>query len=95
MKIKVKNMTSQRTGNPVANQFQIETPKYIIFQSYDSIIAKKERGFPGKVILDSYYWDYSQTTLKYLKDFLVINQSKKEIQSYIDEGIYKTKNLNK
>ena len=95
MKIKVNNMTSHRTGNPVANQFEIETPKYIIFQSYNSIIAKKERGFQGKVTLDSYYWDYSRTTLKYLKDFLGVNLSKKEIQSYIDQGIYKTRNLNK
>ena len=95
MKIKVNNMRSQRTGNRVANQFEIETTQFYIFQSYDSIIAKKERGFQGKVILDPYYWDYSQTTLKYLKDFLGGNLSKKEIQSYIDQGIYKTRNLNK
>ena len=94
MKIKVKNMTSQRTGNDVANQFEIETPKYIIFQSYDSIIAKRDR-IHGKVTLDAFCWDYSRTTLKYLKDFLGVNISKKEIQSYIDQGLYKIKNLNK
>ncbi len=94
MKIKVNNMTN-RGGNAAANQFIIETPQFYIFQSYDSIIAKKERGFQGKVILDPYYWDYSRTTLKYLRDFIGVNLSKKEIQSYIDQGIYKTRNLNK
>lgn len=95
MKIKVSNMTSHRTGNPVANQYEIETPQFYIFQSYNSIIAKKERGFQGKVILDPYFWNYSRTTVKYLKDFLGVNLSTKEIQSYIDQGIYKTRNLNK
>lgn len=95
MKIKVNNLESPRTGNPVANQYEIETDKYYIFQSYNSIIAKKERGFLGKVILDSYYWNYSRTTLKYLKQFLGVNISSKEIEERIKKGTYKTRNLNK
>ena len=94
MKAKVNSLISPRSGRPVANQFQIETDKYYIFQSYNSIIAKVEKGFMGKVILDPYYWDYSATTLKYLKQFLGISLTKKEIESYIKQGIYKTKNLN-
>jgi hypothetical protein len=69
MQIKVNNLESPRTGNPVANQYEIETDKYYIFQSYNTIIAKKERGFLGKVILDANSWNYSRTTLKYLKQF--------------------------
>jgi len=95
MKAKVRSLSSPRTGNPVANQFEIETNKYYIFQSYDTIIAKKEIGFQGKVILDPNFWDYSRTTLKYLKQFLGISLNKKEIHDYIKQGIYKTKNLNK
>ena len=95
MKTKVYNLCSPRTGNPVANQYEITTDKHFIFQSYDSIIAKKDRGFMGKVVLDSYYWNYSKTTLKYLKQFLGVNISKKEIEDRIKQGMYKTANLNK
>lgn len=93
--IKVNNLESPRSGNPVANQYEIETDKYYIFQSYGSIIAYKERGFQGNVTLDPHFWDYSKTTLKYLKLFLGVNLSKKEIESYIKQGIYKTYDLNK
>jgi len=95
MKIKVSNLESPRSGNPVANQYEIETDKYYIFQSYGSIIAKRERSFLGKVILDPYYWNYSRTTLKYLKQFLGVNLSSKEIEERIKNGTYKTRNLNK
>ena len=93
--IKVNNLESPRSGNPVANQYEIETDKHYIFQSYGSIIAYKERGFQGKTVLDHYLWDISRTTLKYLKQFLGVNLSKKEIESYIEQGIYKTYDLNK
>jgi len=95
MRIQVYQMNSPRSGNPVANQFEIETPKEIIFQSYGTIIAKKERGFLGSVTLDKNYWDYSRTTLKYLKQFLGNNLSKQEIENRIKQGMYKTKNLNR
>ena len=95
MKMRVSNLESPRSGNPVANQYEIETDKYYIFQSYNSIIAKKERGFLGKVILDPYYWNYSRTTIKYLKQFLGTNISSKEIEQRIKNGTYKTANLNK
>ena len=94
MKAKVNSLISPRSGRPVPNQFKIETDKYYIFQSYNSIIAKVEKSFMGNIILDPKYWDYSATTLKYLKQFLGISYTKKEIESFIKQGIYKTKNLN-
>lgn len=95
MRINVSNLESPRSGNLVANQYLIETDKHFIFQSYNTIIAKKERGFLGKVILDPYFWNYSRTTLKYLKQFLGKNISSKEIEQRIKNGTYKTRNLNK
>jgi len=93
MKIKVHNLNSPRTGNPVANQYEIITEDNYIFQSYNSIIAKRNRE-TNKITLDSYYWDYSRTTLKYLKEFLNTNMSKKEILNAIELGEIKTTNLN-
>jgi len=95
MKLKVSNLESPRTGNPVANQYEIQTDKYYIFQSYGTTIAKRERAFLGKVILDPYFWNYSRTTLKYLKQFLGENISSKEIEQRIKNGTYKTRNLNR
>lgn len=93
--IQVVQMNSATTGNPVPNQFMIFTNKYVYFQSYQTIIAKRERGFLGKTTLDRNYWDYSRTTLKYLKTFLAINKSKKEIEKDIKTGVYKLARLNK
>lgn len=75
---KVTNLTSPRSGNAVANQFRIRTPKGVYFQSYDSIIALIDN--KGKIILDEYYHDYSRTTSKYLSQFLNLNtQERKEM----------------
>lgn len=89
MKTKVSNMIGHN-GEPVKNQFLIQTPNETIFQSYDSVIAKKTND--GKVILDSQYWDYSTTTGKYRNLFL--GEDKKETQNKIKNGIYKLENLN-
>ena len=94
MNIRVHNLNSPRTGNPVANQYEIITEDDYIFQSYNSIIAKRNKE-TNKITLDNYYWDYSVTTLKYLKEFLNTNMSKKEIQDAIEKGQIKTANLNK
>jgi len=95
MKVYAQNMGSTRTENPVINQIIIETDKEIIFQSYGTIIAKKQRGFLGGITLDKNHWDYSRTTLKYLREFLGFSYSKKEIEQHIKSGRYKTKDLNK
>jgi len=97
MKIKVHNLNSPRTGNPVANQYEITTKGNYIFQSYNSIIAKINRT-SGNIIIDDYYWDFSVTTLKYLKEFLYYTThkrlSKNEIKKCIETGEIKTANLN-
>ena len=68
--MKVRNMTSNRSGRPVANQFIIEgiAPRTFwdgianlgegeAFQSYSTIIAF--RNYQGKLYLDRNSWDYS------------------------------------
>lgn len=108
----VTNMYSPRTGNQVANQFLItintqprnvqdivsnETESKIYFQSYNTVIAVKDI-LTDEVVLDADSWDYSVTTLKYLKQFLFNDHahlySKKHIQARIDDSTYKLAKLN-
>jgi len=97
--ISVQQMTSNKSGNPVTNQFIIETKDAFYFQSYRSLIAKVSKR-NGKIYLDSFYWDYSRTTLKYLNSFLGYfyryGLNKKEILKLSKEkdGIFKFKDLN-
>ena len=87
---KVRNMISNN-GNSIANQFEISTDEGVIFQSYNTIIAKIMNS--GQVYLDENYWDYSVTTGKYRNIFLLEN--KKETQAKIDSGEYILTDLNK
>jgi len=80
-----------KTYNMAKNQYVINDGNKTTFQSYNNIIATIVGGI---VILDPMFWDYSATTLKYLKQFLGITISKKEIQAKIDSGEYQTANLN-
>ena len=86
----VRNLSSPRSGNAVANQFAITTNKGTFFQSYRSIVAKVDK--KGQVWLSS-YWDYSHTTMKYLYQFLKefgwygINAS--EVRKCIKDGTFK------
>lgn len=89
--IKVKQMSSPRTGQPIANQFEIYTNKGVYFQSYNSIIAFVPH--KGKTKLDSYYWDYSRTTSKYRNEFL--RETTKETRQKIDSKEYVLTDLNK
>ena len=86
----VKQFISHTSGNPVANQFVITNNGETFFQSYRSIIAKY--GKDGKLVLDSYYWDYSRTTAKYRNQFtgLTTDETKKRIK----DGTIKLANLN-
>ena len=86
--MKIKNLTSPK-GNEVPNQFQIETPNATYLQSYDSIIAKIERGI---TYLDERFWNYSKTTSKYRSIFL--GESTKETQNKITNGVYVLTDLN-
>jgi len=97
--MKVQNITSNK-GNKIANQFMVyddDNNKY--FQSYNSVIVKisnfvkHENGLPlSTVYLDEKYWDYSVTTSKYRNIFL--EETKKETQKKIDQGIYELTDLN-
>jgi len=103
MKVKVYNLESPRTGKPVANQFVIKIKRVFptgrvreteVFQSYDSVIAKSISEYGGAAPSESYtivdpdYWDYSATTLKYLKQFLGTNLSKAELCVHIKDNTY-------
>ena len=88
--MKVSNMTS-RNGNQVPNQFIIDNGNKTVFQSYKTIVAVEEN---GKVTLDSNALEYSNTTLKYLKQFLNTSESKKSLHAKIENGFYKTSDLN-
>lgn len=86
--IKVHNMTSSK-GNDVTNQFIIRDGQAEYFQSYNSIIAKRD---DNGTFLDEYYWDYSRTTGKYRNMFL--NEGVTETRKKIKSGEYKLVNLN-
>ena len=87
--MKVRNMTSNRSGKEVANQFIITDKGKEVFQSYRTIIAIIEN---GKITLDRDKWNCSVTTGKYRNLFL--GEGKKETETKIKTGEYKLKNLN-
>lgn len=78
-----------KVSSMAENQFVIYTDDAILFQSYNSIIAKKEN---GQICLDERYWDYSKTTGKYRNQFL--GETKKETEKKIKSRVYKLVNLN-
>ena len=59
------------------NQIIVELENQVLFFSYETLIAKKEN---NKIYLDIRYWNYSKTTLKYLKIFLNTSKSAKDIK---------------
>lgn len=64
----INHCESPRTGEPVKNQYVITLDKYYVFYSYNSLIAIYDREHT-KLVLGCDF-DYSVTTLKYLKQFL-------------------------
>ena len=85
----VLNMKSSR-GNKVPNQFIIWTDEEQFFQSYQTIIGRRDN--EGNVALDKNRWDYSVTTSKYRNQWLGMNT--KEVKKAIDDGTIKLINLN-
>ena len=85
----VLNMKSSR-GNKVPNQFIIWTEEEQFFQSYQTIIGKRDN--EGNVFLDQNRWDYSVTTSRYRNQWLGMNT--KEVKKAIDDGTIKLINLN-
>lgn len=81
----VSNLTSPRTGNAVANQFVVYFGNGQVFQSYTTIVAAKIEG----VVYLTEEWEYSKTTMKYVKEFLNTTATAKTIRERIAEGQYK------
>lgn len=69
------------------NQTILENGKAIKFFSYNTLIAEIRTNKQNDNLYFTNYWDYSQTTLKYLYQFL------NEYKSQISNNIY-TKILN-
>ena len=91
--MRVQNMRSPKSGNTVANQFEINDHENMAeyFQSYESIIVKKCLK-EDKIYLDDYYWDYSRTTGKYRNEYLGENTA--ETRKKIKSGEYILADLN-
>ena len=64
---RVQNLRSN-TGKAVANQFAITTDSEVVFQSYNSVIARIDRK-THRVTLGR-DWDFSKTTTRWLFEFL-------------------------
>ena len=91
--MKVENITSNN-GNKIANQFVITDYPYEYFQSYRSMIVKKDyESDQVKIYLDQKYWNYSNTTGKYRNIFL--NETIKDTRAKIKSGEYILTDLNK
>ena len=90
MRTKVENMTSNRSGSSVKNQFIIRTENKTYFQSYNSIIVMIDE--KGQTFLDEKFWNFSRTTLKYRNKFL--GETTEETRAKIDSGEYKLIDLN-
>tara|TARA_R110000751_G_scaffold275415_1_gene376296 strand:+ start:266 stop:568 length:303 start_codon:yes stop_codon:yes gene_type:complete len=88
--MKVSNMTSNK-GNKIANQFIVSDNQVSFFQSYNSVIARKDLT-TNEITLDEHYWDYSRTTSKYRNIFLAMTT--KEILKAIKENTIKFDSLN-
>ena len=77
-------------GNIVPNQYDIQVGDKRIFKSYESNIVMIRN---GKVYLDSYYWNYSNTTGRYRNMFL--GEDKKTTEMKIKSGEYILTDLTK
>lgn len=64
--MRVSNLTSPRSGEPVKNQFTVTDGNTEYFQSYETMIAKKD----GMAYTISSDWEYSNTTNKYFGQWL-------------------------
>jgi len=89
--VKVENFKSDKSGQPIANQFRITLQNGIeVFQSYNSIICVKAN---NEIYLDYDRWNYSRTTSRYRNIFL--NETTVETVKKIGLGTYGLADLNK
>ena len=81
--MKVRNLINAN-GRAVVNQFVIEDGNKIYFQSYNSLVAKRD----DRVFTLGCDFDYSRTTSKHLHTFMeeyapdILHRIKQEIPSY-------------
>lgn len=90
--MKVRNMTSPKTGREVANQFIIENGNATVFQSYQSTIVEIDRDNLTITVHKDY--DYSPTTSKYRNKFMEEEgfyelANKKAFEEALKTGTYK------
>ena len=92
--MKVENMQNS-SGRAIPYQFIVTDGLVTVFQSYDSIICRKEvfSAAAPKIELNREKWDYSKTTGKYRNQFL--GETKKETEKKIKDGTYILTDLNK
>lgn len=91
----VKNFTSEKTGKAIPNQFIITDGKTTTFKSYNSIICE-DRGKGGgydDVLIFGKDYNYSNTTSKYLNQFLAYlgyNEiaNRKDRDRAIEKGLF-------
>ena len=83
----VKNIINSR-GTSVKNQFIITDGNNETFQSYDSVICEVNRD--NRIVTLYPKWDYSNTTSRYLYQFLNerfgVKLNKKQVLKLIDSG---------
>ena len=87
----VKNMISDRSGKPIANQFIITIDNLEIFQSYKTVIAVRRDNNDDVILLD-YDYSISPTTSRYLYKFLGFN--KKRILERVQDNSIRICGLN-
>lgn len=68
--MKVRNLEN-KSGRVVVNQFVIKDGDRKVFQSYDSTIVEAKWYTDFCEVNIGYDWDYSRTTTKYFKMFLI------------------------
>lgn len=91
MRLQIENLVNDNNNHAV-NQFVVKLNGNVFYQSYDTIIAKKDKD--GKITLSS-DWDYSKTTKKHLYIWLRDNTSfryvekEKDVIDAINNGLIK------
>ena len=90
--MKVHQLRSPRSGNPVANQFEVQTDDAIYLQSYSTVVARKRVVDGGVVIELDPAWDCSRTTTKYVCQWMDMNSG--EIRKRIKDGTFIECDLN-
>ena len=91
MKLQIENLVNDNNNHAV-NQFVVKLNGNVFYQSYDTVIAKKDK--EGKITLCS-DWDCSKTTKKHLYIWLRDNtafryvEKEKDVIDAINNGLIK------